>query len=335
MKVYFDKSNFISFSLNIDKEMGGRDALRMLKNQLDIHFNFKYSDLAEEEKILFEEFTSGVSRDARITQGLDEIKRGPLNTESFPSKCGIYLLDDDQIQKFKLENSYLVGEVGEEIETLTKLIINSDYQFHKQLEIGSKITFENFIDLLSLPFSTIFVIDRYLFKGPAIGGNLGLLECNFDKFIRNIFINKESPSTLVFIYQINTLVSRTNPIYDEGPDPEALTKRFRAFAMRKCPRPTVIFIGVQSGVIDDEHDRYIISDYLNIKSGDSFIFFSSTGKKKTASSTVDYYSLANREYRRTKNVLLAKIKGMAKESLEKYPQYSKWPVGLELNAIFT
>jgi len=334
MKVFFDKPNFIQFSLSVNKSEGGKDVLRMVKNQLDIHFNFSQVDLNEEESILLEEFFDGVNEDKEFTYGEDAIQGRPLTRNSFPSKSAIYLLDDENVYRFQDEYSLLIGPVGEEVQTLKKLIINSDYQFHRQKLFGDDITFERFIDLLSLPFSVVFIIDRYLFKGPEIGGNIGLAECNIEKFVKNVLSNKKSPSTFVFVYQINTRLARENQDYDEGPNLEVLARRIRSNARGNCPRPEVVLIGVQSGIIEDEHDRHIISDYLKIKSGDSFVYFFSNGQKKTASLGIDFYSLAYRDNMKSNQVLLSKLKKMIYVSLESYPQFSRWPEGLDINALF-
>ncbi|MBL0009483.1 MAG: hypothetical protein IPP25_20525 [Saprospiraceae bacterium] len=334
MKVFFDKPNFIQFSLSVDKSEGGKDVLRMVKNQLDIHFNFNQVDLNEEESILLEEFFDGINEDKQLTYGEDAIQGRPLTRDSFPSKCGIYLLEDENINRYRDEHSLLIGSVGEEVQTLKKLIINSDYQFHRQKLFGDDITFESFIDLLALPFSVVYIIDRYLFKGPEIGGNLGLTECNIEKFVKNVLNGKMSPSTFVFVYQVNTHVPKGNQNYDEGPNLDMVARRIRSCAKGKCPRPAVVLIGIQSGIIEDEHDRHIISDYVRIKSGDSFVYYLSNGQKKTASLGIDYYSLAYLDNRKSNKALLTKLRQMIIASVGTYPQFSRFPEGIDINTLF-
>ncbi len=335
MKVYFDKENFLKFILETGKSNKGRDALRLIKNNIDIHFNFKIQELTEEESILTEEFQDGISEETIISFGPDKILSRPLSETSFPSRSGIYLLADENISYIKNLNTVLIGTVGEEVETLNRLILDRDYSFHMIKHIGKDILPTKHLDLLKLPFNTLIIIDRYIFKGPETGGNIGLIEFNIDKILKNIYLDKCDISNIIFIYQINTLVPRTNPKYDEGPDCDKLTKGFKSTVRKKCPKPNIIFIGVQSGCINDEHDRHIISEYLKIKSGDSLVFFSSTGQLKTNSLEVDYYSLGRREYRKAKTLLMQKMHTVISESLQHFPKYSRIPPEIEVKSVLS
>lgn len=329
MVVYFDKENYINYLKNTFNSNVGRDTLRMIKNQLDVHLNFKLDELDEYEIILHEEFEEGVSIEFKITKGIDKIKR-PLDKDSFPFNNGIYLLNDDiNINKIKALHSVLIGALNEEIETLEKLIINRDYSFHCEKIIGSDITPEQHLNILNLPFSTLVVVDRYIFKGPEIGGNLGLYEYNLHKILKDMFTNKKGISKLIFVYQINIKEPKTSPRYDEGPDIEKLSAKIKKVVNKFCPAPIILFIGVPAGYIDDEHDRYILSNYLRIKSGDCTVYFNSVGGIKTASQSADYYSLAFRQYRSFNTKLVTKINGICNDTLLKYKRFSKIPDGTE------
>lgn len=332
MTVYFDKDNYINYLKLATTTDTGTDTLRMVKKQLNVHLNFDLTELDEYESILIEEFQSGVSSDFKMTFNKNKVNR-PLNNQSFPSFHDIYLLNDPDVSKIKSQHIVMLGSVNEEIVTLNQLIINSDYSFHREKIIGTEITPTEHIDILNLPFTTLVVIDRYIFKGPEVGGNLGLYEFNLDKILKKIFANKKGYSRLIFVYQVNIKVAKTNSNYDEGPNLDALIKKIKKITIKHCPAPEIHLIGVPAGYIDDEHDRYIISNYLRIKSGDSMVYFDSAGKILTKSKTVDFYSLGYKQYRETNSSILTKISAIIEETLGKYSTYSKIPTGALNNKI--
>jgi hypothetical protein len=314
MTVYFDKKNFINYFKIVRDTEVGIDTLRMVKKHLSVHLNFKLDDLDEYEEILLEELKEGVDFDFNLSHDTDKVKR-PLDKTSFPESDGIFLLDDERVNKIKLLHTILIGGVTEEIETLKRLIIKEDYSFHAEKLIGIDITPDDHLDLLNLPFSTIVFVDRYMFSGPEIGGNISLYDYNLDKILRKAFQSKEGPCKLIFVYQVRIDCSKTDKRYEPGPDLEKLADKIKKVRTRFCTAPEIYLVGVPHGRIDDEHDRFIISNYFRIKSGDSFIYFNSIGEKITDSTTVDYVSLANRSYLKVTKKIIEKISGIVQESL--------------------
>lgn len=224
----------------------------------------------------------------------------------------------------------IIGKISEEKETLDHLIFDkNDYGFHIQKIIGSA-EFERWdrLESFCLPFSTIVFIDRYMFKGPETGGNLGLFDYNIGIILKNFYITKVGPSRLVFIYRIVDNVSPTHYSYDLGPDLIRLKEKIKRLVKgvnKYCPDPEIILIGVPKDSIEDEHDRHIVSNYIRIKSGDLFVYFDSIGRKVSKSNEIDFYSLGKREYRATTNYLLGKIKTIIQDTLIRYPQYCYCP----------
>jgi hypothetical protein len=332
MTVYFDKENFLNYFKKLDGHEFGNDTLRMLKKQLNIHLNFEIEGLDDYDYTLIEEFQSGISENFSMTHGENKVNR-PLTKESFPTYNDIYLLSDQNVDKLKKHHIIMLANIDEEIEILNKLIINVDYSFHNEKLIGKDITPKTHVDLLDFPFSTIVIIDRYVFKGPEAGGNISFYDYNLDKILRKIYSNKEGYSRLVFVYQVNVSVAKTSPKYDEGPDLDKLAQKIKKVTGKYCPAPEIFLIGVPVGTIDDEHDRYIVSNYLRIKSGDSIIYFDANDGIVTKSKTVDYYSLGFKQYRETNKNLLVKIKTIIEETLNKNSRYSKIPAGTKHNEV--
>jgi len=323
MIVYFDRENYLNYLKESRKTWIGQDTLRMIKNQLVVHLNFNLDELDEYEFILHEEFEEGVSVDFRLTNNEDKIAR-PLKKESFPTKNGVYLLKDN-VENIKKFHDVLIGTINEEIEVLKKLIISNDYSFHLEKRIGVEILPNNHLDILNFPFSTLVVIDRYLFKGPNPGGNIGLYEYNLDKILKKIYQVKQSKSRIIFVFQINIRVARTDRNYDEGPDIDSLINNIKKVVQKHCPAPDLFFIAVPQGYIDDEHDRWILSNYLRIKSGDSLVYFNSRDEINSDSKTVDFYSLARRDYRKVNQDIVNKINDICDATLKDYSRFSRIP----------
>jgi len=329
MTVYFDKENFISYLKTVGDSSVGVDTLRMVKNHLEVHLNFSLSELDEDEGILLGEFTSGVAKDFKLTHSNNNIVR-PLKKDSFPQFNGIYLLNvQAEVQKIKDLCVVLIGYVNEEVYTLKKLLLKEDYVFHKERVIGGDITPDDHLSIEDLPFRTLVIVDRYMFKGPEEGGNIGLFDFNIDKILKNAFQGKRGPSKLIFIYQIRLNVAKTDSKYDAGPDFPKLIAKIKKAAHKYCPAPEIYLLGTPFGQIDDEHDRFIITNYLRIKSGDSLIYFNSKDEILSKSKTVDFYSLGSRDYRYTTKIIVEKLKIIIDDTLKSYPQYCKVPEGTE------
>lgn len=336
MNCYFDVSNFKEFSKqNVQEEIKeiSMACLRMLKKNCNVIINeVSYEDLDEDMQILIEEFLTGVEGDLYFNKDVRE--NVSQTTKDFYGS--ILLLDDDLLIKtLKNKNQILVGGINEETETLSKLFI-VDQEFHSEKQIGKEITSTNFLSLKSLPLTKIFIVDRYLFKGPEIGGNLGLFEFNIEKLLRSIFDGRKSKVDIVFVYQVhNKTVGIDHREYDNGPDKSKIVERIKKLVHKHCPKPNVIMIAVPKGKIEDEHDRHIITDYVRIKSGDSFAYFTSTGSVSSKSLFVDFYSHGKKSYRENSRVLMSKINAYTNECITNYPTESYIPTDYPQNNLIT
>lgn len=331
MKVYFDKENYLNYLKSSRKSVLAQDTLRMIKNQLSVHLNFDTETFSDEEFKLHEEFTEGVSREFNITHGKNVVIR-PVKDTSFPTMDGIYLLESD-INYAKRLNSVLLGALNEETNVLSRLIISDDYSFHAEKRIGIDVLPNKHLNINDLPFTTLVIIDRYIFKGPDPGGNIGLYEYNLAQILKNIYSKKNGKTKIVFVYQVNVQVPKDNPKYDEGPDVNKLNEKIRRIVNKNCPAPEIYFFGVPSGYIDDEHDRWILSNYLRIKSGDSLVYFDSNGQIKSDSLTIDLYSLGSRSYRTVNQDIVDKINNICEKTSRQYPRFCKIPNNVGINRL--
>ncbi len=296
MTTYFDKANLISFFKQVDEHRFGDDVLSILKKQLNLFFNFSLDSISEELEDQLSEFTEGVGRNRdKLTikfSDKDIFNDRPVSTVK--NTNGIYLLESIEA---KLLNSYmyLMANVGDEINTLQKLIINEyDSSLHEQRTI-SEADFNSWDKVIKYirPFNSMVIVDRYMFSGSA-AGNLGMFEYNLKKFLAHSFEKIQGQPRLVFIFQIKA--NRAQP--EMGPDSgEMISKIVKAVKTKNkhCKRPEVALVYV-SNTFSDEHDRSIITNYFRIKSGDTFVYFNSTNTIITNSSDLDFYSLGNLQY---------------------------------------
>jgi len=326
MDCYFDISNYIEFSKQTvakESKETASECLRMIKKNFNIIINHESFDSLEEDiQILLEEFQSGFEGKLEFR---NDVKKN-LSDAQEDFLGSIILLDDDTIiQPLKNKQQILVGSLYEETKTLSRLFIDQ-FDMHKEERIGHDITFDNNINLRNLPINKIFIIDRYLFKGSEIGGNISLFEYNTLKILKKIFKDRHSRIDLIFVYQINNInVSRDHKEFDEGPNKEKLVSRIKSLVNKNCPKPNICLIAVPKGKIADEHDRHIITDYLRIKSGDSFTYFTSNGEICSKSLLVDFYSQGKKDYNLNTITLMNKINDYTNEVIEKYPGDSYIP----------
>lgn len=334
MKVVFDKENAISFFKNLDDYEIGDDVLKLLKRQVDLQFNFDLDDIGEELELQileFEEFGGRKENNLSISYNKN---KGPeiFCVEHIENNDDILLLKNIS-EKIKNAHRVLVGGIGDEITVLRKLFLNeTDVSVQENIEIGSD-DFKKWedIEVFNRPFSSIVIVDRYLFKGPEIGGNYGLIDFNLSKILGVLYKNQSQRTILTFIYQINTSVSKTSIKYDEGPDLEKLRLKIKKGVKmynKYCPIPIICFVAVPYGKIDDEHDRHIITNYLRIKSGDTLVYFNSSNEIVTKSNEFDIYSLARKKYRDTAQSLIKKLQEITKNVIDEHINGCKVPAGL-------
>ena len=338
MTVYFDLENFKSLMLKYGGSQRGADVLRFVKNQLNVHLNFMIKNLPDDVADLLSEFMDGVSPEFRLTHSTNFIQKRPVAVESLNDKNGIYLLDDENIESVRNTHTVFIGCPGEEVSVLEQLIIDkNDYGFHSQRAIGSHDFDDwNKIEPYCFPFSTLVIVDRYMFKGSATTGNLGLFDYNLGKILSKFFEHKKSLARIIVIYQIELSRNPAFPHPDPGPDFMYLKNKFKT-AVNKlskgCPVPEMFFVAVPKGTIADEHDRHIISNYIRFKSGDSLVYFSSAGTKLTMSEDFDIYSLANRKYRENTAIFLDAVRKIIKDTFALYPSRCSFENGIAKEAI--
>lgn len=293
MRVYFDKKNIESFIAS-SNHSEFQDCLRMIKSQCDIYFTFPKEILAKPPYNLFLNLlSSGRSLSSLRPQFIDLFPPRPLKSNihkdfNRDELTAVYLLDDDKIETVKRSGNILIGEPGEEINTLSKLFFD-DYQFSKTLT--PKIHMPKWDALSShlLPCSDIIIVDRYLFS------NEELFEFNIYYYLQVLggnFINKKMNIVIFTCYE-QKFTDSMGKSRTYTPGWKEIKKGLRDYLKEKyISAPNITLITLRK---IEEHDRTIFTNYGYHYSGDSLNYYDSKWNLITKGRHYTLHSHGNRE----------------------------------------
>ena len=328
MDIYIDKENLKSFiraQSNPEYNDYYDDCCRLLKRQLHICYNFEKSETKNDE-ILEKYFTTasqgkGWSED--VDKYLEENKppfpSRPIVLSKFPPRpiesngsimlnnihqhsnvFLIYAKDDEMASLLQLQGkgTSLVGQLGQEIDTLKQLFCGSDYDFHKLYNIQDSKSFPNWEqiskDNLNLQLTDIIIMDRY------IGSQEDILQFNLIELIGVLTRRvKETINVVLFCnrYYKNEKGIEIEPKWNE------IKGKIKKFLFEKTGNKcnvTIVFFpsperNEKNKQKDPNHDRIIFTNYMLYKSGDSFCYYNSKGVNISSGISLDVYSLAQKE----------------------------------------
>jgi hypothetical protein len=292
MNLYIDKENVEALIQARTKGLY-QESVNTIKKQLSVFFNFSKKDLKNNEVLMswFQGLSEGVGKTNSFTF-MDEnvVPSRPIaenchNDFSAGKLSAIYLLSDDNIDHLRSPGAVLVGSPGEEIEVFNRLfLLQRDYDFHKEIKIGCK-EFSCWEDLrkYSLPLTDIIFVDSYILSDQS------LIPSNFIKYLEVLCQCSRCPVNIVAYVNIKNVMV----------DPAVLHKEVIASIGKSTgyiPRFTLIQYTDQRGIESlAEHDRTILTNYVRIKSGDSYNYFDSSGKQLTKGREISYLSLAKKD----------------------------------------
>lgn len=287
MDIYIDKANLISF-IKSKSHVLFDDCNKLLKKQLNVYFNFPKNDLKESPLLLnwITTLSQGMGEHNEIKFDYKEPAR-PLKANTSNAFCSskltsVYLLEDDETEKFKNSGCVLVGKVGEEIEVFNKLFFQrNDYDFTRDWAINGG-DFKNWNDLLtySLPLTEILLFDQYILKNKDT--DTDTVDLNLINFL-DILCSKTSAKVNVIII--------TDPSKSDYSFNEIKEKIVSKLKVRLGKKPTFTLIHTRK-----EHDRSVLTNYIRISSGDTFNFWNNKGQKISNGREITYKSLAKREH---------------------------------------
>ena len=310
MELYIDINNLKSFIKSKDSD-DYDDCKRMLRRQLHVVYNFD-KEMLKSEPIL-QQFVTMISEGRGLSEESDKflpstaifperpIKANSYSNWNWRELSSVYLLDDSDSRKLKNKGCVLLGEAGEELSILMKLFCGMDYDFHhlydlqKNFNSWEQLTADN----QTLPCTDIIINDRYLFANTY-----DLVECNLRPLLTVLAGNVKNRINVVVFTKNKTLL-------EFGKDKaDAIFKNtlFKVTGMK----PNVTFVTSND---NDKipHDRFIVTNYRLIRSGDSFLYFDTKGKKITNGGALDIDSMANHETYTFVQSLLEKLQASYNE----------------------
>ena len=290
MDLYIDIENLRSFVHSKDKE-DFDDCLRMLRRQLHVIYNTDKGAIKNDEEIIpwIQRISDGRGASEEVDLFLGEkfpqrpIKSNSYNDWTRKKLSSVYLIKDIDISKLKNKGCILLGDEGEELKILTRLFCGSDYDYHHLYDLQKNFfSWEQLTeDNQLLPCTDIVLNDRYLFANDEslvqynLGGLLKALANNVKNKIDVVIFTKYDSLNVFGIEKAHKIVKQT-------------LKDITGM------KPNVTFVASNDSKIIG-HDRFVITNYRLIRSGDSFIYFNTKGERITNGGSLDVDSLANNE----------------------------------------
>jgi hypothetical protein len=303
MNLYIDRENVYSLIANTKHQLYG-DCLRTMQKHLNVFFNFKKTDLANDEILLawFKSFTEGVGKCSKQVFNEEIFPARPIKPDSHnimdrEQLSSIYLISDDRMGLLKDKGTVLIGSPGEEFDVFNQIFLyNEDYKFEKKFKIGSTY-FNKWADIerYSSCVTDILFIDNFILSDPS------LIDANFISFLRILVSKSKYPIRIVLL--VNT--DRVSLSFEDI----RLKIRSEIEQVTGCkPFFTLVKVRDQRGVKSlAEHDRTICTNYLRIYSGDSFNYFKTNGEVITKGREIHISSLGDYENHALSNDLISDI----------------------------
>ena len=283
MDAYIEIESLRSF---IDQQDDSRyeECRRMMKRNLSIFFPFTKEEALADLKIqtwFKREMTSGV------------IAQKPQWGSSYPNSdfelslkgmtvnkiCALYLLDDESPQP--LSKALLVSCCGKELDTLSKLFVNSRCDYDYSL-IAPNISNWKILESYVTPCTDLLIVDRYILsRADRLDKNLYRILRALVSQTKNCCVN------IVIVVESNQIDSRLTL--------ENLESKIKEFVTEIVDEePKVTFVLCKKGTFNEAlfHDRRILTNYRYIDSGDSFNYLDKNGKNITGGFEVTVNSLA-------------------------------------------
>ena len=292
MELYIDINNLKSFIKSKDSD-DFDDCKRMLRRQLHVVYNFD-KEMLKSEPIL-QQFVTMISEGRGLSEESDKFlpstaifPERPIKANSYINwnwreLSSVYLIDDVDSRKLKNKGCVLLGETGEELSILMKLFCGMDYDFHhlydlqKNFNSWEQLTADN----QTLPCTDIIINDRYLFANTY-----DLVEYNLRPLLTVLAGNGKDRINVVVFTKNKTLLE-----FGKDND-DAIFKNTLLTVTGMKPNVTFVTSNDNDKI---PHDRFIITNYRLIRSGDSFLYFDTKGKKTTNGGALDIDSMANHE----------------------------------------
>lgn len=290
MDLYIDLKNLKSFIQSRHKDSFD-DCLRMLKRQIHIIYNMEKTVLKEDSELqqLVLKLGSGRGTSEETDEFLKQkFPDRPIKSNSYinwnrKQLTSVFLIDDEDVDKLKNKGCLLIGSLGEELSVLSKLFCGNDYDYHyiydlqKGFDSWERLANDNQI----LPCTDLIINDRYLFKN-----DVELVRYNLNQMLSTLLKNCKNKTNII-IFTINKFVLEFGS--------ENAKKIIKNIVNHVTGiNPNITFVTSNNNTLIP-HDRFIISNYRIIRSGDTFLYFNTSGETITNGGSLDIDSMANNE----------------------------------------
>lgn len=296
MDAYFDLANFVSYVMSHHDEAFS-ECNRLLRKNFNLKFSFSKEDLnnlPSEKLVAIKQWVS-----TYFAQGF---KGGHEFSVKFPDRplthnfysgvdkerlSSIYLLDDSKIRDIKKDGILLVGCVGEEINTLSKLMLD-DYECIKTLN-SRKLQGWDDIKNLTAPCSDIILCDQFVLNRDNFHSE------NLCKLLQVLSANAKQTKVNVVVFATKEACDNSfkDVISGQREYLETIIGEIRKTIkgeVKAAPRVTIVLLPRDL----KEHDRTIFTNYRSIISGDSFSYFRKS-ENMTKGRSLDIKSLAQKD----------------------------------------
>ncbi len=132
-----------------------------------------------------------------------------------------------------------------------------------------------------LPTTDIVISDRYLFKNKY-----ELVEYNLSRMLSALAYNVKNKINIV-------IYTKNEGLVEFGTDNASKIIK-NSLEATTGMKPQITFVTSNDNKLIP-HDRFAITNYRLLRSGDSFIYFDTKGERKTNGGSLDVDSLANYE----------------------------------------
>lgn len=322
MHAYFDIENLSSFTKSSAKSQFA-DCNRMLRGHFDLHFNFTKNDLEQEAKVnpailpWLTTMTQGVKGNISYLDGEPYTPR-PLKSNTYKAYdkehlSAVYLINDPRIATIKANGCILYGGVGEEVDVLSTLFKDNDYQFQKSLEIRKMTGWDN-LNPYIMPATDIIIVDQYCLSDNNI------YEYNIYKLVEVLCQHIRNASVNIIIFTLpesHDRIRNVNFVPTWGDIRASIKRKVKAITGQD---PNVTF--VLSRALE-EHDRTIFTNYQYLVSGDTINIFDSQWNVISHGRHFGIYSLAHTDHLQAMKSFLDdmqdaidKIKGLNQDNIK-------------------
>jgi hypothetical protein len=218
--------------------------------------------------------------------------------EHFQSIFFLNEISEERKRKYVSANSIPVAFAENYLSEFSKLALLSYDKGKSVRKIQGNFNSWKDLENYLIHLSDVVIADNYLFSDKS------LIESNFIGIVKKLYEVKNDLNITIVTYN-----DPKHP-FDLKKLVEEIKLRLKEFSLKE--KFNLILLNKDL----KEHDRGIFTNFLRIKSGDSFNFFNSSGEIVTKGTELDFYSLQDKVHFNMTQVALDALKIASKKTNE-------------------